>query len=107
VPVTGGFERRSPGPLPAGIDATWTHLDERQVELRWPDLETRATLTVSDTVGFVVAAAPADLDAVAVEPQTHGPDGIRRLIEDQVGAPSWISPGAALTARLELTFSRA
>jgi galactose mutarotase-like enzyme len=107
VPVSGGLDRRSPGPLAVGIDATWTQLDARQVELRWPGLATSATLTMSDGVGFVCAAAPAGVDAVAVEPQIHGPDGIRRLVEDQVAAPSWIAPGAALSVGLELTFRRA
>jgi aldose 1-epimerase len=105
VPVSGGFDRRARGPLPPGIDASWTQLAAPQVELGWPALDIRATLTMSDPNGFVVAAAPADLDAVAVEVQTHGPDPIRRLVDDEVGAPTRLAPGAELALRIELDVS--
>jgi aldose 1-epimerase len=106
VGVAGEFDRRTGGHLPVGVDATWTDLETQDVVLHWPHLGMRASVRLSDSVGFVVAAAPPDLAAVAVEPQTHGPDGIRRLIEHEPGAPTWIEPGAALTARIELTFSQ-
>ena len=106
VPVAGPFDRRRPGPLASGIDATWTRLAQPQVELSWPQLGVRATMTVSETMTFVVAAAPADIGAVAVEAQTHGPDGMRRLIDVQAAAPTWIPPGASLHGRLELTCVR-
>ena len=103
VPVAGPFDRRRAGPLASGVDATWTRLDQPHVELSWPQLGVRATMTMSATVAFVVAAAPADIAAVAVEAQTHGPDGMRRLIDRQAGALTWIPPGASVTGRMELT----
>jgi aldose 1-epimerase len=102
VPVAGPFDRRRAGPLASGIDATWTRLAQPHVELSWPQLGVRATMTMSATVTFVVAAAPADIGAVAVEAQTHGPDGVRRLIGAQAAALTRIPPGASLEGRLEL-----
>ena len=90
-----------------GVDAMWTDLEVPEVELSWPDLGVRAVLTVSPTIDFIAAAAFDGMGAVAVEPQTHGPDGIRRLVAGEPGAPCWLEPGAALAARIELAFSRA
>ena len=80
VPVTGPFDRRRQGSPAIGLDATWTDLDGGPVVLSWPGAGVSMTMALSDAVGFVVVAAPADVDAVAVEPQTHGPDGLRRLV---------------------------
>jgi aldose 1-epimerase len=106
VPVHGRFDRRHGGLLDSGIDATWTGLESQQVQFDWPALGVGATMEVSEEVGFVVAAAPAEFDAVAVEPQTHAPDGIRRLLGGEPGAPGWIEPGASLDARVEISFAR-
>ncbi|HEY3162879.1 MAG TPA: hypothetical protein VGJ71_00890, partial [Candidatus Limnocylindrales bacterium] len=50
--------------------------------------------------------SPGDKDAVAVEPQTHAPDGIRRLLKGEPGALSLIRPGETLPLTMRLSFER-
>ena len=108
APVTGVFDRRRLEALPDGLDATWTHLDEPPVVLLWPEAGIGATMTV-DTAQpdrFIVAAALPGTDAVAIEPQTHAPDGLRRLQQGEPGGLALLSPGATLELGVGLTFER-
>jgi len=99
VPVDGSpFDARGEDGLRDGLDATWTDLGSPPVTFTWPSLGIGATMTmVSSGSTFVVAASPADLDAVAVEPQTHAPQGLRRLLN---GEPGGLTP---IASRLSLT----
>ena len=104
-PVAGAFDLREPGPLADDLDATWTDLDERAVVLSWPDVSARMEFSAS--AGFVVAASPAQLDAVAVEPQTHAPDGLARLAGGLPGGLTVLAPGESLELRVSWTVTRA
>ena len=74
-----------------------------------------ATLGIGATLGaatnspapLVALASFSSLEAVAVEPQTHGPDPIRRLERGEPDAPVLLPPGAELTLSVRLTVFRA
>ena len=106
VPVTGRFDRRRLETLPDGLDSTWTDLAEPPVILDWPAAAIRASMTVEALTRFIVAASPAEIDAVAVEPQTHAPDGIRRIVGGEPGGLSLIPPGESLQLVVRLAFER-
>ena len=105
-PVTGSLDRRRLADLPDDLDATWTDVDDPAVELAWLDLGIRATMRIRSPSVHVVAASPASLDAVAVEPQTHAPQGIRRLLNGEPGALALLAPGQRLQLGVELAFRR-
>ena len=106
-PVHGELDLRSCEPPAPGLDATWTGVTPPVVELAWPADGIRATLEVS-TVGslLVAVATPAETGAVAVEPQTHGPDGLRRFLGAEPDAPRLLEPGASLKLEVRLTIHR-
>jgi hypothetical protein len=54
----------------------------------------------------VAIATPTEPDATAVEPQTHGPDGLRRLVNGEPDALTLLGPGQALALELELHVER-
>ncbi len=103
-PVKGALDLRELGDLAPGLDATWTDLADPPVELEWPAVGIGATLRASSPALFIVAASPPELDAIAVEPQTHAPQGLRRLLNGEPGALTVIEPGQALTLDVELAF---
>lgn len=105
-PVAGRLDRRATGPLPDGLDAAWTDLDDPPLVLDWPAAGIRATLEPDPAIRFIVAASPAGLDAVAVEPQTHAPDSIRRLQRGEPDGLALIGPGAALSMAVRVRFER-
>jgi galactose mutarotase-like enzyme len=95
------YDARGEDGLRDGLDATWTDLGSPPVTFTWPSLGIGATMSmVSNSGTFVVAASPADLDAVAVEPQTHAPQGLRRLLNGEPGALMPISSRLSLTTTL-------
>jgi aldose 1-epimerase len=106
VPVTPPFDRRRLEPMPDDLDATWAGLSDPPVVLDWPEAGIRATMSVTAPTLFIVAASPADKDAIAVEPQTHAPDGLRRLVGGEPGGLDLIEPGQTMTLTMRLTFSR-
>ena len=55
---------------------------------------------------YIVAASPAQLDAIAMEPETHAPQGLRRLLAGEPGGLTWVDPGRSLDLRIELAFRR-
>jgi aldose 1-epimerase len=105
-PVHAPFDLREIGEMPADLDATWTDLGEPPVELRWPDPGIHCTMRISSPTVHVVAASPGRLDAIAVEPATHAPQGLRRLLRGEPGGLSMLDPGQALRLRVELAFGR-
>jgi galactose mutarotase-like enzyme len=88
--------------LVPGIDATWTALSRPPVELAWPALGLRAQMRTDAT--HIVAAHAVDRGAIAVEPQTHAPQGLRRLVRGEPGALAVLEPGATLELHIELAF---
>jgi aldose 1-epimerase len=106
-PVAGRFDRRRLEELPDGLDACWTELANPPIVLEWPEIGVRATVEASPSVGYVVAASPGEIDAVAVEPQTHAPAGIRRLLDGAAGALTLLDPGETLVMTVRFAFEAA
>jgi aldose 1-epimerase len=104
-PVHGNLDLRRMGRPADDLDATWLDVDQPAVDLSWPDIHIGATIRTVPAGAFVVAATPSSLQAVAVEPQTHAPGGLRRLVDGQPGAMAVLAPGATLTLRTDITFS--
>ncbi|MGH2380965.1 MAG: aldose 1-epimerase [Candidatus Limnocylindria bacterium] len=106
-PVSGDLDIRRRMEPALGLDATWTAMTSSVLELGWPRDGIRATLEVSSADPPLVAVAtPRDVDADAVEPQTHGPDGLRRLRRGEPDAMQMLGPGASLDLVLRLTVDR-
>jgi aldose 1-epimerase len=99
VPAAEHLDLRWLGQPAAGLDATWVDLDEPVIDLAWPERGLAARLDISapspDHLAVPVAT-PADAGAVAVEPQTHGPDGLRRLLNGESHGLAVLEPGQAL-----------
>jgi aldose 1-epimerase len=104
-PIEGTFDLRSAATPPPGVDATWTNLATPAVDLVWPELGLGATIEVEAPRVCVAVAAPEPLGAVAVEPQTHAPDGLRRVAHGEPDAPDLLDPGASLRLALRVTFT--
>lgn len=108
ISVGGTHDLRSLAPPATGLDGTWTALREPVVRVRWPALGVSAELEQSSGAAALVAvASPATLPAVAIEPQTHGPDPFRRLARGEPDAPVLLAPGASLELGLRWTFTLA
>ncbi|MEZ0239765.1 MAG: hypothetical protein ACAH65_03115 [Chloroflexota bacterium] len=105
-PVAGTFDRRTISDFPVGLDAAWTDVADPPVELRWPDIGIAATMRVRGPTPHIVAARLPDVDAVAIEPQTHAPQGLRRLLRGEPGALAMLEPGATLRLTIDLEFRR-
>jgi aldose 1-epimerase len=105
-PVRGRFDLRAPGEMSSDLDAAWTDLTEPPVELRWEDAGIGATMRTVPPAAYIVAASPGQLDAIAVEPETHAPQGLRRLLAGEPGGLTWVDPGRSLDLRIELAFQR-
>ena len=104
-PVSGTFDLREMRAMPPGLDAAWLAAGDPAVEMRWPGLGIGASVRVAaDAPAWIVAASPPDLDAVAIEPQTHAPFGLRRYLAGEAGGLHLIAPGATLRLRIELDF---
>lgn len=93
--------------LPEEADAAWSDVMQPAFELRWPAYAISAGLRTSPADVYVVAANPGTVNAVAVEPQTHAPWGMRRLLDGEPGGLTWLEPGATLTLESWLEFRRA
>jgi aldose 1-epimerase len=106
-PVTEGLDLRTLAEPADGLDGTWTDTSLPPVELAWPDLGLRATVSASAQAKFVAVATPPDLDAIAVEPQTHAPDGLRRLLDGRPDGLTMLPPEASLALDVEIGVSRA
>jgi aldose 1-epimerase len=107
-PVRGTrFDLRTAGEPPGELDATWSSLAPSSVRLRWPQARVEADLDIrTEASPCVAVATPSDPGATAVEPQTHGPDGLRRLLAGEPDAPTLLPPGEALQLSVELRVRR-
>jgi len=107
-PVSGVLDLRRLAAPSTGLDGTWTRLREPGIELYWPELGIRARLEMasSGATRCVALASPTSIDAVAIEPQTHGPDPLRRLVNGEPDAPILLPPGETLRFFVRLTVER-
>lgn len=107
MPVSRAFDLRRLQEIPPDLDATWTELRSPDVaDLSWPGLGIAATMRATPHVAYLCAASPAPFRAVAIEPQTHAPDGLRRLLTNEPGGLSLLAPGGTLRLDVELAFRR-
>lgn len=106
-PVSGSLDLRTMRPMPDDLDAAWLGPGDPAVELRWPELGVTASLRARSDAGVcIVAASPGRLDAVAIEPQTHAPHGLRRFLRGEPGGLHALAPGATMRLSIELAFGR-
>ena len=108
APVAGDLDLRTLVPPADGLDGTWTGLTDKLVDLAWPDAGIRAVMEIdTDAPAALVAmATPAELDAIAVEPQTHGPNPFRRLAAGEPDPPALLPPGSSMRLVIRLTVER-
>jgi aldose 1-epimerase len=106
-PVTGSFDLRGQGSeLAPDVDGTWVDLDSPDVEVTWPGAGVAAALRIDGETQVVVAANPISIDAFALEPQTHAPAGLRRLLRGEPYGMAPLDPEESLRFRLRYEFSR-
>ncbi len=105
VPVSGRHDRRRLESMPDGLDATWAELTDPPIVLEWPVTGIRATFAIAAPTRFVTAAS-LFADAVAVEPQTHSPDGLGRLARGESGGLALVPPGGTLELVVGIAFER-
>ena len=108
APVAGDLELRLLAPPAGGLDGTWTRLTDPQLELAWLDAGVRAVMTIETDApaALVAVATPPGLDAIAIEPQTHGPDPFRRLAAGEPDPPALLPPGASLRLAIRVSVER-
>jgi aldose 1-epimerase len=104
-PMTGALDLQVPAPLPVGTDACWTSLTEPAVEVIWPAEQITMMITANADDLVIVAAHPAGLAAIAVEPQTHAPAGLRRLARGEPHALQLLQPDQTLRFAVTLAFA--
>ena len=104
VPVAGALDRGRLEPFPDGLDATWVDVGEPPIVLAWPGPGIGCTITFEAPTRVVTAASPAIVDAVAVEPATHAPAGIRRLLNGEPGGMSLLGAGETMELRVRFDF---
>jgi aldose 1-epimerase len=104
--VSGSLDLREPQPMAIGTDATWVPKSAMPVQLHWPTAGLRATMMATAPSLHVVAANLGN-GAIAVEPQTHAPDGLRRLLRREPGGLQLLDPGQELRLTTVLAFELA
>jgi aldose 1-epimerase len=104
--VSGPFDLRAVGTMADDLDGTWSDLTQPPVELRWPAQHIRVVMRTVSPTSYVVAASPRSIDAIAVEPETHAPQGLRRMLGDEPGGLTRLDPGRTLRLQVELAFDR-
>ena len=107
IAVAGTSDLRAVGAMADGLDATWARPDRaRPSSCAGRELGIRAEMRVESPSICIVAASPAGAPAVAVEPETHAPQGLRRLLRGEPGALTMLAPGERLELVMELAFER-
>jgi aldose 1-epimerase len=105
-PVGGAFDLRTMRVMDDDLDGTWTGLGDPPVALAWDAPGIRMTMRTTPAAPYIVAASPGRVDAIAVEPETHAPQSIRRLLGGEPGALEMLPPGATLAMGIDLAFER-
>ena len=104
-PVSGALDVRTPQTLSEGVDSTWTQPADPPVELSWPAHGFSAQMRAPFPTLHITAADAPERGAIAVEPQTHAPQGLRRLIDGQPGAMTVIPAGTEIVLPITLDFA--
>jgi aldose 1-epimerase len=104
APVEGAYDLRTSAPMADDLDGTWTSVAEPPVELQWDELGLRATMRTQPPAPYIVAASPGRVGAVAVEPETHAPQAVRRLLGGEPGGLVMLPPGETLRLVIDLAF---
>jgi aldose 1-epimerase len=104
-PVRGALDMRTLGTPATGLDATWTRLGDPAVRLAWPSGLT-CELRLGDGASHVVLASPEEPDAVAIEPQSQAPNGMRRTTGGEPGGLTVLAPGSRLAMWVEARFQQ-
>lgn len=102
-PVTAEYDLRELQQMADDLDATWSDLCDPVVHLSWPTFGVSAAMRTN--ASCIVAASPGYIDAIALEPQTHAPQGLRRFLKNEPGGLTLLEPGAELALKIELSFS--
>jgi aldose 1-epimerase len=105
VPVGDALDRRRLEPMPDDLDATWVDLGEPPIQLAWPHPGIGCTITFDAPTRVVTAASPSGVDAIAVEPATHAPAGLRRLLAGEPGGMSLLGGGETMELRIRFAFA--
>jgi aldose 1-epimerase len=103
--VSGELDLRRRQRMANGVDATWLHPADPALELFWPEGGFQATVRAPVATLHIAAACAAERGAIAAEPQTHAPNGLRRLLHGEPGALALIDPGATIELPITLAFS--
>lgn len=104
-PVSGDLDLRHRQRMAEGVDATWPDPHDPPLELLWPEHHLRAVVRAPFPTLHIVAAYAAERSAIATEPQTHAPQGLRRFLNHEPGALTLISPGEAIELPITFEFS--
>lgn len=102
--VAGSLDLRRLAPPAPDLDGSWTALAGGAFGLAWPEsgIEARVEVVTNADRPVVALASPAGIEAVAIEPQTHGPDPLRRLERGEPDAPLLLAPGGELRLLVRL-----
>lgn len=85
-----------------GTHALYTAPREQAVRLRWPLRGVEAELTFGAAADHLLVFALESADAIAIEPQTHAPDGHRRALAGESGGVATLAPGEQLSVAYAL-----
>jgi galactose mutarotase-like enzyme len=106
IAVQGQLDLRQPTEMAVGVDATWPQVSDPAVDLWWPDAGLHCVMRVLSATPHIVAANPGNRAAIAVEPETHAPQGLRRLVAGSPGAMTLLGAGELLRLTTVLEFER-
>lgn len=103
VAVDARTDMRASRLLRRSTDSTWSSLSHPTVHVRRADAEApEIRFSFSHAAAYVAAARPEAFEATAVEPQTHAPDGLDRLLAGVDGGLAVLGGGEQL--RVSYTF---
>lgn len=105
-PAAGELDLRQPTEMAVGVDATWPQVADPAVDMWWPDAGVHCVMRVLTATPHIVAANPGNRSAIAVEPETHAPQGLRRLVAGSPGALTLLATGETLRLTSVLQFDR-
>lgn len=86
-----------------GSHRLFTDLTSQEVFLTWPKQKLQAKLTFSDELDHLLIYAKQDSHSIAIEPQSHAPNGLERLNRSQPGAVRVLAAGESLDVWYELS----
>lgn len=86
-----------------GSHRLFTDLTTQNVSLFWPKQKLQANLAFSDELDHLLIYAKQNSRSIAIEPQSHAPNGFDRLNHSEPGAVKVLSPGESLDVWYELS----